>query len=153
MAHPADDKSPQTDLSRHSDPHGATPFGVLVTRPSSSPATAGDGEGAARVAVVGDNLTRAEAADRATKVSGVSYEVTLDLTTGPETFLSDTTINFAANLVGLASFIDIEATTVREVTLNGRNIDPSAYDAVRHRIPLRGLIANNTLRVVADCSY
>ena len=100
-----------------------------------------------------DNLTRDEAADRTTKVAGVAYDVTLDLTSGEDTFVSDTTVRFTANLVGLATFVDIDAATVREVTLNGRTVDPATYDADRARIPLRGLIANNVLRVVADCRY
>jgi aminopeptidase N len=101
----------------------------------------------------GDNLTRAEAQDRASKVSGVSYVVSLDLTTGEETFTSETTVRFQANLHGISTFIDLEAATVREATLNGRVIPVESYDSSRSRIPLRGLSANNELRVVADCSY
>jgi aminopeptidase N len=100
-----------------------------------------------------DNLTRAEAQDRATKLSGVSYTVALDLTTGDETFLSDTTIRFQANLHGISTFIDLDAAGVREATLNGRVIPVESYDKARSRIPLRGLSANNELRIVADCSY
>jgi len=100
-----------------------------------------------------DNLTRAEAQDRATKLSGVAYTVSLDLTTGDETFLSDTTIRFQGNLVGLSTFIDLDAAAVREATLNGRTIPVESYDKGRSRLPLRGLLANNVLRIVADCSY
>jgi aminopeptidase N len=100
-----------------------------------------------------DNLTRAEAQDRATKLSGVSYAVALDLTTGDETFLSDTTIRFQANLHGISTFIDLDAMTVREATLNGRVIPVESYEKARSRIPLRGLSANNELRIVADCAY
>ncbi len=110
-----------------------------------------------------DNLTRAEAQDRATKLSGVSYTVALDLTpssdrppgpvTGDETFLSDTTVRFQGNLVGLSTFIDLDAVNVREATLNGRVIPVESYDKAKSRIPLRGLLANNVLRVVADCAY
>jgi len=100
-----------------------------------------------------DNLTRAEAQDRATKLSGVSYTVALDLTTGDETFLSDTTVRFQGNLVGLSTFIDLDAANVREATLNGRTIPVESYDKAKSRIPLRGLLANNELRVVADCTY
>lgn len=100
-----------------------------------------------------DNLTRAEAQDRATKLSGVSYTVALDLTTGDETFLSDTTVRFQANLHGISTFIDLDAVTVREATLNGRAIPVESYDKARSRIPLRGLRANNELRIVTDCAY
>jgi aminopeptidase N len=100
----------------------------------------------------GDNLTRAEARDRATKLSGVSYTVALDLT-GDETFTSDTTVRFQANLHGISTFIDLDAVGVREATLNGRAIPVESYDKDRSRIPLRGLSANNELRIVADCAY
>jgi aminopeptidase N len=100
-----------------------------------------------------DNLTRAEAQKRATQLSGVSYTVALDLTTGDETFLSDTTVRFQGNLVGLSTFIDLEAANVREATLNGRVIPVDSYDKGRSRLPLRGLLANNELRIVADCAY
>ncbi|MDQ3898749.1 MAG: hypothetical protein M3326_16145, partial [Actinomycetota bacterium] len=111
----------------------------------------------------GDNLTRAEAQDRATKLSGVSYSVALDLTppssrppgavTGDETFTSDTTVRFQANLHGISTFIDLDAAGVREATLNGRVIPVESYDKARSRLPLRGLSANNELRIVADCHY
>jgi aminopeptidase N len=111
----------------------------------------------------GDNLTRAEAQDRATKLSGVSYAVALDLTpspdrppgpvTGDETFTSDTTVRFQGNLVGLSTFIDLDAVNVKEASLNGRAIPVESYDKGKSRIPLRGLLANNVVRVVADCAY
>jgi len=103
--------------------------------------------------VTEDNLTRAEAQDRATKVSGVTYQVALDLTTGAETFRSETVVRFQGSLVGLSTFIDLDAVTVHQATLNDRPIPAESYDAGRSRLPLRGLKANNELRVVADCAY
>ncbi|MDQ6726158.1 MAG: aminopeptidase N, partial [Actinomycetota bacterium] len=100
-----------------------------------------------------DNLTRAEAQDRATKLSGVSYTVALDLTAGEETFTSDTTIRFQGNLHGISAFVDLDAVNLREATLNGRDIPVDSYDRSRSRIPLRGLRANNELRIIADCAY
>ena len=100
-----------------------------------------------------DNLTRAEATERATKVSAVSYEIALDLTTGDETFVSDTTIRFSAPLVGLATFVDLDAESVREITLNGRPFPTTAWDKDRARVAVRGLLANNELRIVADCAF
>ncbi|HEX2192093.1 MAG TPA: aminopeptidase N, partial [Acidimicrobiales bacterium] len=100
-----------------------------------------------------DNLTRAEAAERATTISGLSYEVNLDLTTGEDTFVSDTTIRFSAPLVGLATFVDLDAESVREITFNGRPFPTAAWDPDRARIAVRGLLANNELRIVADCAY
>ena len=100
-----------------------------------------------------DNLTRAEAQQRAALISRVEYEIVLDLTAGDETFVSDTTIRFAGNLTGSATFVDLDAAAVREATFNDRPLDVSAYEPARSRFPIRGLLANNVLRVVADCAY
>ena len=97
-----------------------------------------------------DNLTRAEAQDRARTVSNLSYDVFLDLTTGEHTFRSETTIRFWTPLTGLNTFVDLEAETVHEASFNGRAM---TYDAEHNRIPLRGSRPNNELRVVADCAY
>ena len=67
----------------------------------------------------GENLTRAEARERAAVVATESYDVTLDLTTGPTTFASRTVVRFTAT-PGASTFIDLIAPTVHEVTLNGR---------------------------------
>ena len=100
-----------------------------------------------------DNLTRAEAQDRAQTVSGISYDVDLDLTSGAETFTSQTVVRFSAPLVGLATFVDLDARSVREIVFNGRPFPTTAWDAGRARIALRGLLATNELRVVAECEY
>ena len=100
-----------------------------------------------------DNLTRAEAQERARQVSGLSYDVALDLTAGDETFTSETVVRFSAPLVGMATFVDLDARSVREITFNGRPFPTTAWDPDRSRIAVRGLLATNELRVVADCDY
>ena len=100
-----------------------------------------------------DNLTRDEARHRASYTSAVSYEVFLDLTTGEDTFRSETTVRFSCNLTGTPTFLDLDAVAVHEVDLNGRRFDVAEYDRDRSRFPVRGLIATNALRVVADCAY
>ena len=102
---------------------------------------------------VDDNLTRAEAEHRATYLSRVSYEVNLDLTAGDETFTSDTTIRFSGTITGQPTFVDLDAVVLREVSFNDRPLDVSAYDPGRSRFPVRGLLPNNVLRVVAECAY
>ncbi|WP_426595141.1 aminopeptidase N [Cellulomonas sp. McL0617] len=99
----------------------------------------------------GENLTRAEARERAAVVLTESYEVALDLTTGPTTFTSRTTARFAAT-PGASTFIDLIAPTVREVTLNGRALDVATVVA-DSRIALADLAADNELVVVADAAY
>src|SRR5829696_1553574 len=104
----------------------------------------------------GTNLTRDEAAARATLLDVSSYTVDLDLTsaTRPDqgTFASVTTLEFTCREPGASTFADLVAPTVREITLNGRSLDP-ATTYVDHRIELDGLEATNTLVVTADCAY
>ncbi|TFC95769.1 MULTISPECIES: aminopeptidase N [Cryobacterium] len=99
----------------------------------------------------GENLTRIEAQERAALITVASYEVTLDLTTGPETFGSETTVHFTAT-PGASTFIDAITRSVHSVTLNGAALDPAVVsDGIR--IQLDGLAAENTLTVVADAEY
>lgn len=98
-----------------------------------------------------ENLTRAEARERASVVSPQSYDVTLDLTTGPATFASRTVVRFTAT-PGASTFIDLIAPAVHEVTLNGRTLDVAEVFA-DSRIALDGLAAENELVVVADAAY
>ncbi|BDZ40741.1 aminopeptidase N [Paraoerskovia sediminicola] len=99
----------------------------------------------------GENLTRTEASERAALVDVQTYDVALDLTTGPTTFSSTTVVRFTAQ-DGAATFIDLVAPAVREVVLNGRSLDPAEVFA-DSRIALDSLQAENELRVVADCAY
>ena len=99
----------------------------------------------------GENLTRVEAAERAGVVQSRSYDVVLDLTTGPTTFRSTTTLRFDAT-PGASTFVDLVAPTVHAVTLNGRTLDPATVFA-DSRIALDGLEATNELVVDADCTY
>ncbi len=98
----------------------------------------------------GENLTRSEAQQRRAIVDTTSYEVHLDLTTGPEVFRSRSVVRFAAT-EGEATFIDLIAREVHEITLNGQSIDTSVF--ADSRIALNGLAAENELIVEADCLY
>ncbi|MEV6107054.1 aminopeptidase N, partial [Streptomyces sp. NPDC051940] len=102
----------------------------------------------------GTNLTREEAQLRARLLDVESYVVDLDLTGAKEggTFRSETTVRFRSAEPGAATFIDLVAPSVREVTLNGTALDPAEVFA-DSRIALPGLAAENTLTVVADCAY
>ena len=99
----------------------------------------------------GENLTRAEAEERRAIVETRSYEVTLDLTKGAEVFGSRSVVRFDAT-PGAATFIDLIARDVREVTLNGRELAPSDVWA-DSRIALDGLEESNELIIDADCEY
>ncbi|MGP4084994.1 aminopeptidase N [Streptomyces sp. KR55] len=103
----------------------------------------------------GTNLTREEAQQRAKLLTVDSYEIDLDLSGAQEggTYRSVTTVRFDVAENGAASFIDLVAPTVHEITLNG---DPLTPDEVfkDSRIALPGLLeGRNILRVVADCAY
>ncbi|MFT4231140.1 MAG: aminopeptidase N [Microbacterium sp.] len=99
----------------------------------------------------GENLTRVEAQQRRAIVDTRSYAVELDLTKGAEVFGSRTLVRFAAT-EGASTFIDLIARDVREITLNGRSIDPATAFADA-RIALTDLEASNELLIDADCLY
>jgi aminopeptidase N len=100
--------------------------------------------------VPAENLTRAEAAERASAIATQSYRVDLDLTRGPEVFGTTTTIAFTAR-PGSDTFVDLIAPQVHQVVLNGEELDPAIF--ADSRIPLTGLQESNELRVVADGAY
>lgn len=102
------------------------------------------------------NLTREQAVERAALVTVDSYRISLDITDGSgqpgqHTFRSVTTVEFDA-LAGADTYIDIAADRIRSATLNGRDIDVSAYDESAG-IPLTGLSDHNVVVVDADCLY
>ncbi len=97
-------------------------------------------------------ITRAETGDRARLLQVDSYEVTLDLTRGPEVFGSTSVIRFGCRQPGASTYADLIAEKVHEITLNGTAIDPAAAFA-DGRIMLTGLTERNELKVTADCRY
>ena len=99
----------------------------------------------------GENLTRAEAIERRSLVETKSYEVELDLTTGPDVFRSRTVVRFTA-VPGASTFIDAITARVHLVVLNGVALDPADV-ADGTRIELTGLAADNVLEVDADFAY
>ncbi len=99
----------------------------------------------------GENLTRVEAQERKSLVSVTHYDVSLDLTCGPEVFRTTTIVTFDST-AGSSTFIDAITRTVHSVTLNGTELDPAAVsDGIRIQLP--DLAASNTLTVVADAEY
>lgn len=98
----------------------------------------------------GQNLTRGEAEERASIVTVYHYDVTLDLTQGPETFTSRTVIDFDAK-ADASTFVDLIADEVTHLELNGQQRDTSAF--ADSRIQLDNLAERNQLIVVATCRY
>ena len=84
----------------------------------------------------GKNLTRDEARERADLLSVAAYDVALDLTTGPTTFRTRSSITFTASDEGAGTFIDLIAAAVEQIVLNGESLDPATYfDGVRVQLP------------------
>ncbi|WP_088282220.1 aminopeptidase N [Kineosporia sp. A_224] len=100
----------------------------------------------------GTNLTRDEAAERARLLGVEAYDVTLDLTTGADTYASTTVVTFTCREPGASTFVDLIAPAVREVVLNGQALDVAEVVSTG-RIALSELAARNELRVVADAAY
>jgi aminopeptidase N len=100
---------------------------------------------------VTNNLTRDEAFKRATLLDVESYRVELDLTGGEMTFGSVTTVRFRCLSPSAASFIDLTAPEVTEISLNGETLARSAFDG--DRVALPRLAASNELTVRARCAY
>jgi aminopeptidase N len=104
---------------------------------------------------VAGNLSRDEAVQRARVLSAESYQVELDLTKGDQFFSSVTVVRFGCDEPGTRTFIDLAATAVHEVTLNGKRLAQPVFDgaADSDRIMLPPLQRRNVLRVTADCAY
>ncbi len=92
----------------------------------------------------GKNLTRDEADQRAALLSLASYDVALDLTTGPTTFRTRSTVDFTATQEGASTFIDLIAASVEQINLNGESLDPAThFDGIRVQLPALRSGANN----------
>ena len=100
--------------------------------------------------MLGENLTRVEAVERASHIVVESYMVELDVTRGSETFFSRTTVTFSA-AEGSATFVDAITRAVHRLSLNGQDLAVSAADGFR--IHLENLAATNVLIVEADFAY
>ncbi|WP_163548137.1 aminopeptidase N [Candidatus Frankia nodulisporulans] len=99
-----------------------------------------------------NNLTRDEARERARLLNVASYDVELDLTTGPEHFRTSTQVIFTSTEPGASTFIELAAASVDEVVLNGRALAVAdVFDG--ERIRLDGLAEANNLRVIGTGVY
>ena len=101
--------------------------------------------------ILRNNLTRPEAQDRAALISDVHYDIRLDVTTGDETFGSDTTVTFRCRKPGADTFIEFIGPAVSRAELNGKGLPAEAFDG--GRLQLDGLAADNTLTVSGTAEY
>ncbi|MFV0463703.1 MAG: aminopeptidase N [Nostocoides sp.] len=99
----------------------------------------------------GRNLTDVEAAARSDLVTVDRYRVTLDLTTGDDTFATTSAVVFTAT-AGAATFIDFIGDAVLRITLNGVDL-PVAELVDDARITLPDLAEHNELEIEATGRY
>ena len=98
----------------------------------------------------GTNITQIEAAQRSEVIKVSSYKIDLDLTTGAETFLVKTTVNFAGLKPGATTFIDCVGKRVISAKLNGADFDPK-FDGETVFLP--ALAADNVLEIEHEGIY
>ena len=102
------------------------------------------------------NLTREQAQQRSSVVSSTSYDIEIDLTDGSgkaseRTFRSRVRLTFDAT-VGTSTFIDVVAEKFHSATLNGTELDISAYRP-ESGLTLPALAEHNELVVDVDCLF
>ena len=66
--------------------------------------------------MTGSNLTREEALERSANIAVDSYDITLDLTTGAETFTTSSTVRFSAT-PGSETWLDFLGESVDRVVV------------------------------------
>mgnify|MGYP003341041286 FL=1 len=98
----------------------------------------------------GQNITRAEAQERARHLSIRHYDISLDVTTGDELFRAKSIVTFTAT-PGYDTFIDAVGKKVITATLNGAPVEVSNYDG--ESIFLKNLQAENELIIELDSPY
>lgn len=99
----------------------------------------------------GINISRIEAAERAAHLSVASYNVTLDVTSGEDSFYSKSEVTFACTTPGYSTFIDACGRRVISATLNGVAVDTTGFDG--QSIFLNNLAAQNHLVIEIEGIY
>jgi len=101
--------------------------------------------------VPGVNISRVEATERAAHLYVESYNVTLDVTTGDQSFYAKSEVSFTCNTPGFSTFIDACGRKVISATLNGVEIDTTDFDG--ESIFLNNLAAQNHLLIEIEGVY
>ncbi len=95
------------------------------------------------------SLKHTEAVERAALLDVASYDVTLDLDAGDETFGSLTTIDFVSQ--GGPTSLDVQPVTLSSVTVNGQRVDTDLLD--HGRLPVTTQPGENRIVVDAVMRY
>ena len=96
------------------------------------------------------SLSLDESVRRAQHIAVTSYDVTLDLDSGEDTFSSTTTVRFTARAAG-DTFIDIKPIALLGARLNGSALDVTTL--ADERLPIRVADGDNELVVEAVMGY
>ena len=99
----------------------------------------------------GNNLSRAEAAERSSHLKVHNYQVTLDVTGGEETFYAKSIVKFSCNKPGYSTFIDAVGKRLISATLNGKTIDASQFTG--QSLMLSNLESENELVIEIEAIY
>lgn len=99
----------------------------------------------------GVNISEVEAEERSNHLSVESYDVTLKIVPGRETFYSKSMVHFFCNEPGIDTFIDAPALKILSATLNGIPVDVSNFDG--ESIFLKNLAAENELVIEMDAIF
>lgn len=99
-----------------------------------------------------DVLTQLEAEARASRISDVSYELTLDLNAGAERYRGTNVIHFSDSGQG-DTFIDLTGETIEFLSLNGEQINNPDWNGHRITLPGNLLKAENLLHITYENEY
>ena len=99
----------------------------------------------------GVNISRSEAQERSAHLAIQSYNVTIDVTSSAETFISKTIAHFTCNKPGYDTFIDAVGKRIIAATLNGAPVDFSNFDG--ESLFLKNLAATNELIIEIEAVY
>ncbi|MEX2550768.1 MAG: aminopeptidase N [Nitriliruptoraceae bacterium] len=98
-----------------------------------------------------ENLTRAEAQERARRIGEVETRVRLDLTGSGDTFLSSSDLRFEIVEEG-PTFVDLTAASVQRLSLDGHDLPLDHVGPTRIQLPELSVGAHR-LEVEARCAY
>lgn len=102
--------------------------------------------------VARDVLTQGEAEGRSTRVSNVSYELSLDLHPGAQRYRGQVTIRFDHSGTG-DLFLDYRGATIRTLEVNGQRIGSPRWNGYRLWLPGSTLGSRNVVRVDYENDY
>lgn len=97
-------------------------------------------------------LTQAEARDRASRVTNVSYDLEIELQRGASTYRGSARIGFDAVPAEAPIFLEYRGRAIERAELNGEPVDV-AWDGTRIHLAADALAARNELLVVYENPY